>query len=698
MSGFADLLFEIGGEELPPKALQRLSESLTASVVKGLDDRGIAHGDARSLATPRRLAVIVEGVETQQADRQEQRLGPAIAAAFDENGQPKPAAIGFAKSCGIEVESLSRVEGPKGERLAASINIAGAKTADELPTILDAALNGLPIPKRMRWGNNEENFSRPVHWLLLILGGEVVPYQRFGLTAGRVTRGHRFHCPEPIIVPEAAAYVGELADPGHVIADFSTRREQIAEQVSALASKMGGRAELDDDLLDEVTALVEWPVAISGQYEERFLGLPPEVLITTVESHQRYFVVTDNDGKLLPRFITVANIRSENPKLVVEGNERVVRPRLEDALFFWNRDRAQPLEAFCSGLANVTYQKGLGSLADKTARLDALAQKLASACEADTEKLARAAQLSKADLLTDMVYEFTELQGTMGRYYARACGEAPEVAQAIEEHYMPRFAGDHLPGTDTGRALALADRLDTLSGIFALGKKPTGDRDPFGLRRAALGVIRILIENQLDLDIRPLLIEAIDAQPVTVDQEQVFGNVQEFLLDRLRGWALDEGFSKEQFEAVCATMLARQSLNLHDFAHRLAALRAFVDQPENQDLAAAHKRVRNILGKAEAEDIADAVTEGLLTESAEKALHEALTKATENFALDFELRNYRSILSQLAGLRDAVDQFFDDIMVNAEDSAIRANRLALLSELDQLCRSVADISKLSAGN
>lgn len=695
MSGFADLLFEIGGEELPPKALQRLSNSLTQSVVKGLDDRGIGHGHARSLATPRRLAVIVEGVELQQPDRKEERLGPPVAAAFDESGEPKPAALGFAKSCGISVDEIQRVDSPKGERLAASIDIQGAKTAEELPAILDAALNGLPIPKRMRWGSNEESFSRPVHWLLLLLGGDVVPYERFGLKAGRVTRGHRFHCPEAIIVPEAAAFVGELADPGHVIADFAQRRQQIAEQVTALAEEIGGRAELADDLLDEVTALVEWPVAIAGNFEDHFLGLPPEVLITTVESHQRYFVVTDDNGKLLPKFVTVANIRSENPRLVVEGNERVIRPRLEDALFFWNRDRAQPLESFCDGLGNVTYQKGLGSLADKTDRLKDLSAQLAQACEADKELLARAATLSKADLLTDMVYEFTELQGTMGRYYARACGEAPEVAQAIEEHYMPRFAGDHLPGTDCGRALALADRIDTLCGIFTLGKKPTGDRDPFGLRRAALGIIRILIENQIDLDLQPLLQQSITAQPLEADQTQVLQDVQEFLLDRLRGWAIDEGFSKEQFEAVAAATRNLDNLSLHDFSHRLAALRAFSAQEESTNLSAAHKRIRNILNKSD-ESFADAkVDETLLSEEAEKTLYEQLSAATAASLEDREQRKYRSILSRLAELRAPVDAFFENIMVNVEEDAVRRNRLALLAQLDQLCRSVADISRLS---
>ncbi|MFO7641760.1 MAG: glycine--tRNA ligase subunit beta, partial [Candidatus Competibacteraceae bacterium] len=545
-----DLLIEIGVEELPPKALSSLALAFAQGLGEGLEKAGLAGAALHRFATPRRLAVRVENLPVRQADRRLERRGPALSAAFDAAGNPTKAAEGFARSCGVTVTELQRQETDKGVWLVHVSTEPGAATVDLIPGLVETALAGLPIPKRMRWGDRDDEFVRPVHWLVLLFGDEVVPATLMGVPAGRETRGHRFHHPQPIRLNTPADYARQLADPGRVIADFAERREAIRVQTEALAAELGGQAVIKSELLDEVTALVEWPVALAGNFDRRFLQVPAEALICTMQDHQRYFPVVDGHGRLLPHFITIANLESRDPVQVRAGNERVIRPRFSDAEFFWNQDRKQPLATHIAGLKQVVFQQRLGTLADRSERVAALARFIASHSHGHPDWADRAARLAKCDLLTQMVQEFPELQGTMGRYYALHDQEAPEVAQAQEEQYLPRFAGDRLPTTATGHALALADRLDTLVGIFAIGQAPSGAKDPFALRRAALGVLRILIEGELDLSLPALLEQAAAQFAPALRADAVVETVLSFILDRLRGYYLDQGVRPDTFEAV----------------------------------------------------------------------------------------------------------------------------------------------------
>src|SRR5215469_3397047 len=504
-----DFLVEIGTEELPPKALPTLSQAFVAALTAALDKAGLAHREVKGFATPRRLAVLVKRLAARQPEQNLRRRGPPLSAAFDAAGTPTRAALAFAQSCGVGVEALERLDEGKGTFLFFVGTKPGEPAVQLLPALVQGALDQLPIPRRMHWGEGQAMFVRPVHWVVMLFGKEVVPATLLDTPAGRHTRGHRFHAPKPLLLSSPAAYERTLLERGFVLADFAVRRERIRAEVIAAAAAAGGRALLGEALLDEVTALTEWPVALAGRFEERFLSLPREVLICTLEDHQRYFPVEDERGALLPAFIAVSNIESRDPARVREGNERVVRPRLADAAFFWDQDRRQPLAARLAGLDAVTFQAKLGSLGDKTRRVRVLAGDIASATGGSREDAQRAAELAKCDLLTAMVGEFPELQGVMGSYYAQADGEAAEVAAAIREQYLPRAAGDALPATRAGVALAIADKLDTLAGIFAIGEKPTGAKDPFGLRRAALGVQRILIEKGLDLDLREYIGKAV---------------------------------------------------------------------------------------------------------------------------------------------------------------------------------------------
>ncbi|HLY51749.1 MAG TPA: glycine--tRNA ligase subunit beta, partial [Steroidobacteraceae bacterium] len=497
--GPRDFLFEIGTEELPPKALLGLQQALVASLGAGLDKAGLAHGELVGFATPRRLAVRVKALAPAQPEQILRRKGPPVTAAFDAQGQPTRAGLAFAESCGATLASLERITEGKGTFLYFTGKRPGARSVELLPGLMQAALDALPIPRRMHWGAGTALFVRPVHWLVMLYGSEVVPATLLENASGRHTRGHRFHAPRPLALASPERYERTLRERGFVLAAFADRRERIRAEVTELATRLEGRALIREGLLDEVTALTEWPVALAGRFEERFLALPREVLTATLEDHQRYFPIEDAGGRLLPSFIAVANLESRDPARVRAGNERVVRPRLADAAFFWEQDRRQPLAGRREALAQVTYQARLGTLADKTRRLRTLAWEIAAATGARPEEARRAAELCKCDLLTAMVGEFPELQGVMGAYYAAADGEAGEVAAAIREHYLPRSAGDELPRSGAGLALAIADKLDTLAGIFAIGEKPTGAKDPFALRRAALGVQRILIEKRLDL-------------------------------------------------------------------------------------------------------------------------------------------------------------------------------------------------------
>ncbi|HEY2036164.1 MAG TPA: glycine--tRNA ligase subunit beta, partial [Steroidobacteraceae bacterium] len=562
-----DFLVEIGTEELPPKALRLLEQAFAGDLTSGLAKAGLKHGELKSFATPRRLAVIVRRLTAHQPDQKVERRGPPVNAAFDAEGLPTRAAQAFAASCKAAVEELQRRDEGKGTFLYYVGIKQGAPAVDLLPGLVQSALDALPIPRRMRWGAGEAQFVRPVHWIAMLYGKDVVPASILDTTSGNLTHGHRFHAPKPLRLSSPSVYERALRERGYVIADFEARRSLVRERVAAVATGLGGRALLSDALLDEVTALVEWPVPLAGRFEERFLSLPREVLISTLEDHQRYFPVEGEDGRLLPCFIAVANIESRDPDKVLEGNQRVVRPRLADAAFFWEQDRKSPLAARAAGLAKVTFQAKLGSLGDKARRIASLVVEIADPNLAARAR--RAAELCKCDLLTAMVGEFPELQGVMGTYYALADGEDTEVAAAIREHYQPRGAGDELPATATGTTLALADKLDTLAGIFAIGEKPTGTKDPFGLRRAAIGVVRIAIEQRLDLDLSRVLTRAVTlvredleksataagkaAPPVTV--ASVAAEVYDYVLERLRAYYLERAgttMTTEMFDAVLA--------------------------------------------------------------------------------------------------------------------------------------------------
>ncbi len=569
-----DLLFEIGTEELPPRSLPQLSAALTEQLVKGIDAAGIPHGRARSFATPRRLAVLIMGCADHQPDRLVERRGPPIRSAFAANGEPTQAAVAFARSCGVPVADLERLVTDKGGWLIYRGTEHGSASAEMFAGIVNKAVESLPIPKRMRWGSGATEFVRPVHSVVLLFGAEIVPCAVLGLSADRFTFGHRFHAPRRITLNAPRAYEGALRR-AKVIADFAERREKIRTEVAEAAAEVGGRALIEAALLEEVTALVEWPVPVVGRIETRFLSLPREVVIATVQDHQRYFPVEDAEGNLAGWFVTVSNIASRDPAVVREGNERVVRPRLSDAAFFWDQDRKITLDEHAAALAGMTFQARLGSYADKTRRLRTLAARIGGGIGAGAG-IGRAAELAKADLMTAMVGEFPELQGTMGRYYAAAQGEPAEIAGALAEQYLPRFAGDGLPQSKLGQALALADRIDTLAGIFAIDEKPTGAKDPFALRRAALGVLRIMLEGGLDIDLVELLDEAAAAQPV--QRPGVAAEVYAFITERLRGLLLEraDGTTAEMIDAVLAVR-PRSPL---DVEARLGALRDFLRQPE----------------------------------------------------------------------------------------------------------------------
>jgi glycyl-tRNA synthetase beta chain len=681
-----DLLFELGTEELPPRTLLSLSTALTEGVLSGLDAAGIPHGKAQGFATPRRLAVQVRKVAEHQPDKQVEKRGPPLSHSFDAQGAPTQAATAFAKNCGVAVTDLTQIKTDKGAWLMFSGTERGAATASLLGNIVNQAVAALPIAKRMRWGTRTAEFVRPVHSVVLLYGESVVPAVVLGLPTGRVTFGHRFHAPRSISLKSATGYESRLRR-AKVVADFATRREMIRVGVNLAAAASGGTALVDGALLDEVTALVEWPVPIAGQFEQRFLSLPREVVIATVQDHQRYFAVEGADGKLSGWFVTVSNIESRDASKVREGNERVVRPRLSDAAFFWEQDRKISLEAHAAKLAGVTFQTKLGTYADKTLRVKALAQLVGSRIGAGTV-VARAAELAKADLMTAMVGEFPELQGTMGRYYAEAQGEPEELARALEEHYRPRYAGDSLPTTKTGQAVAIADKIDTLVGIFAIEQRPTGAKDPFGLRRAALGLLRIVLEGRLELDLFELLREAAAAQPV--QRPGVIDEVYDFLAERLRGLLLEEsGTTSEMLDAVFANR-PRSPL---DTVTRLQALREFLLLPEAGILAAINKRIVNILKKSSlGPDVG--VNADALTEDAERQLHRVLSELRVPVEDAATQRRYAQSLRALVALRAPVDEFFERIMVMDDNIERRNNRLALLRDVQRLLGGVADLSRL----
>lgn len=695
MSKRDDFLVEIGTEELPPKALRALMDAFGENLAAAIDDARLAHGDVHCYASPRRLTVMIEKLARQQEDREVDQKGPPTRVAFDDDGNPTPAAKAFASKCGVSVDELGREQTEKGEWLTFRALEKGKTAAELVPEAVERALAALPIPRRMRWGAGDAEFVRPVHWAVLLHGNDVIDATIMGVRTGRDSRGHRFHCSEPVPIAKPADYLGALEKKGYVIADFLRRRDLVRDGVDAAAEQAGGNIVDGESLYDEVAALVEWPVPIVGAFDELYLELPREVVVSTLTGHQRYFPVADDDGNLLPHFVTVANIESKDPEQVIEGNERVIRPRLADAAFFWNSDRKTSLAAREETLRDVVYQRGLGSLFDKSQRVARIAAWLAAELGNDSAIVERAAALAKCDLVTGMVGEFPDLQGTMGRYYALSDGEPDEVADAIAEQYMPRFAGDALPESQAGQVLAVADKLDTLAGIFALGKKPSGNRDPFGLRRAALGVVRILIECRIDIDLTALIAKAVAEQPDgKIDKDEIASDLYGFISERLRRYFLDRdtGLATETFDAV----LVRQPASLVDFDRRLAAVQTFCRLEQAESLAAANKRIANILRKAGDPEGLE-VDKALLELDAEQALYRALANSREKVAPMLEQRRYAEILGELAGLRDTVDRFFDDVMVMADDERVRDNRLALLGELRSLFLDVADISRLALG-
>ena len=691
------LLIELGTEELPVKALPGLAQAFLDGVIAALDKRGIGleRDDAKPLYTPRRLAVLLPAVDVEQTERQSEVLGPYLNIALDAEGKPTKALEGFAAKAGIDWTALERTRDAKGERFVHRSVSAGARTADLLQEVVAEALAAMPIPKPMRWGDHDYAFARPVHWLVVLLGDAVVPVQVLGVASDRMSRGHRFEHDKPVWIGQPGDYVDALRA-ARVLVDPAERRARIAAQVEQAAAAAGGQARITDDNLEQVLCLVEWPEAVLCGFERDFLAVPQEALVETMEVNQKFFPVLDAGGRLTEHFIGIANIASRDPDQVRKGYERVIRPRFADARFFFDEDLKQGLESMGDGLKTVTYQAKLGTVADKVARVAALAEAIAAQVGADPAQARRAAQLAKNDLQSRMVNEFPELQGIAGRHYALAAGEPKEIALAIDEAYQPRYAGDDIALSPLGKVLAIAERLDTLAGGFAAGLKPTGNKDPFALRRNALGLARTLIESGYDVSLKDLLASAAEAiGPLPAGKDGATsaadqGELYDFILERMRGYYADKGVPATHFNAVAELKPA----SLYDFDRRIAAIGTFAALPEAQALAAANKRIGNILKKADI-DIPAMADPALFTEAAERALGEAVEAALDDTTAALHQHDYVRVLDRLARVRPQVDAFFDQVMVNAEDPSIRGNRLALLRRLADRFGAVAAIGQLS---
>ncbi len=683
-----DLLVELGTEELPASELKALGAGFARTLEQRLADHALGHDRVEWFAAPRRLAVRVRGVAAAQADETIEHRGPPVSAAFDSDGAPTKAATGFAARHGVDVDALERRSLAKAAYLFFTEHRQGQATADLLPGLVDAAARAIPARKRMRWSAPDVTFPRPVHWVTLLWGEEAVAANVMGVAAGRETRGHRFHHPAPIELDAPGHYEARLFDPGWVVAGFDERRRRIHEQVLATASEAAGSADVDDELLDDVTSLVEWPVALAGRFDRRFLDVPTEALVAVMKDHQKYFPVRAGDGALLPAFVTVANIASADPETVRAGNERVIEPRLADAEFFWQQDRKQALADRLDGLAAMVFQRRLGTLYDRSARIATTAAALADDVGAGPEAVHHAGWLAKCDLLTEMVGEFPELQGIMGGYYAGHEGYSDAVSRAITDHYRPAFAGDDLPGSAEGLALALADRVDVLVGIFAVGQGPTGDKDPFALRRAALGALRILIEGRLDLDLEAALATAARAYDDAVGASEVVAEVRDFMLERLRVYYTSQGFAGDLFAAVAACAPKRPL----DFDARMRALKAFRERPEAASLVEANKRIRNILRKSG--HAGQPLLRDLLDGGAEYDLAKQLDELAQAVPAAAAQRDYQQALGYLAQLAQPLDRFFEDVMVMSDDERLRTNRIALLENARELFGQIADLSQL----
>ena len=691
-----DFLVEIGTEELPPKALKTLSNAFTQGIENGLKSAGIGHGLVKSFASPRRLSVSISALEAQQADKDVEKRGPSKKAALDKDGNPSRAVLGFAQSLGIDHSQLEEMDTPKGAWLVYRSVEKGQATKDLLIDIVAESLNKLPIPKRMRWGAQRVEFVRPLQWVLMLFGNEVVPGDILGIPTGKTTRGHRFHSQGLIEITDVNAYEKTLLEQGKVIADYEQRKEKIRIGVNAAAKENGGIAVIDEALLNEVASLNEWPVPLVGKFDKRFLDVPTEALISSMKEHQKYFHMLDEKGAMMPNFITLANIESKDPQQVIEGNERVIRPRLSDAAFFFETDKKTKLEDRREQLKKIVFQTKLGTVFDKTERVSILAGKISAAIGGNVADAERAGRLAKSDLVTEMVLEFTDLQGIMGYHYALKDGETHDVALALNEQYQPKFAGDDLPTTLTGCALSLAEKLDSLVGLFGINQPPTGTKDPFALRRAALGALRILVEKELALDLTDLITWSLESyqledQTAKLENKDVVQQLISYILDRFRARYEDEGVSIDVFLSVSA----RRPTQPLDFDHRVKAVDAFSKISEASALAAANKRVSNILAKQNADLSGLTLDESLLVETAEKTLSTQLQNLSAQVVPLFDIGDYQTALSLLASLQEPVDKFFEDVMVMAEDPAVRQNRLVLLKLLSDLFLRAADISLLS---
>jgi len=684
------LLIELGTEELPPKSLKTLATSFFDGVKSQIDDAGLAYTDIKWFATPRRLAIKVIALEEKQADKEVEKRGPAVNVAFDDQGNPSKAAMGWARSNGIEVEQAERLVTDKGEWLLHRATQAGKTVAELIPDFVNNALNKLPIPKPMRWGSERIQFIRPVHTLTLMYGDTVLSGESLGVTSNNVLQGHRFHHHGLVTLSSADSYEEALLE-AKVSVDYQARQDKIVADVNQAAKELNGVALIDEDLLEEVTSLVEWPVVLVGSFDEEFLDVPAEPLIYSMKDHQKYFPVNDEQGNLLNKFIFVSNIESKEPTKVIHGNEKVIRPRLADAEFFYKTDQKTSLESRLESLESVLFQKQLGTLKAKSERIASLSEHIASKLGENTAQAHRAGLLSKTDLMTEMVLEFPQVQGTMGKYYAQINGEEAEVAQALEDQYRPRFSGDALPQANIGCAVAIADKVDTLVGIFGINQAPKGDKDPFALRRAAIGMIRIIIEKQLDLDVADLLDKGIELYGDKLVNEGAKSQVLDFVMGRFRAFYQEQSVPVDVIQAV----LAKTPSSPLDFDKRIAAVGHFKALPEAETLAAANKRVGNILAKFDGQ-LLDNVDATLLSEAQEKSLAETFNGVSSIVAPLLADKNYQAALTELAKIKGPIDEFFDNVMVMADDESVKINRLTLLNSIRNSFLEIADISVLQS--
>ena len=682
------LLIELGTEELPPKSLQNLAKTFYGQIKDQLEKAELSFSEIQWFATPRRLAVVVTDLAACQADKIVEKRGPAIKVAYDEQGNASRAAQGWAKSNGISVEQAERLVTDKGEWLLYKANQSGKTVAELIPAMVDFALAKLPIPKPMRWGSNRTQFIRPVHTLTLLYGSEVIDGECLGISASNIVTGHRFHSPGLVAIKQAEDYQETLRQ-AFVIADFAERKQQIRDQIAQLANDINADVLVDEDLLEEVTGLVEWPVALVGSFDKEFLNVPAEPLIYSMKDHQKYFPVFSKTGELLNKFVFISNIESKDPQQVIFGNEKVIRPRLADAEFFFNTDKKQSLVSRLESLSSVLFEKQLGTLADKSKRIALLSKQIAKELNLNVDHAYRAGLLSKTDLMTDMVLEFPQVQGTMGKYYALHDGEPNDVANALEEQYLPRYAGDNLPQGGIGCVVAIADKIDTLVGIFGINKAPKGDKDPFALRRAAIGLIRLIIEKQLDLDIAKLVAQGIEAYGNVLTNNKTNVDVIEFVLARYRAYYQEQGITVDVIQAVMSNKITAPL----DFDQRIKAVTYFKKLSEASALAAANKRVGNILAKFDGQ-LLNEFNNSLAVEPAEQQLAQTFTTINAKLAPLLADKNYQAVLTELASIKTSIDNFFDNVMVMADDQAVKVNRLTLLNQIRNSFYNIADISVL----